>query len=236
MKCRNNKFEISLAKPEDARQLLDIYECGDFKGNISVLYTRRPDPYKSLMLEGEKTVIPIVTDKENCVIAGMGACIIRKAYINGEVKNTGYLTGLKGLPEYRKHVPSISEVYKYLYELTKDEVDIYYTTILKENESVQKMLEKRRKSMPEYRSKGEYTVYCFRTGTTHKEKGYTLEKGCLKELERLYNDSSRSFNFSPADINLHGLTEEEGRSCRSLCSLEPAELQAVYHYRIQGNI
>jgi hypothetical protein len=208
MKCRNDKFSISLAKPEDAAQLLKIYECGDFKGNISVLYTRRPDPFKSLMFEGEKVVIPTVTDIENNVIVGMGVCIIRKAYINGEVKNVGYLTGLKGLPEYRKRVPSISEVYKYLHELTKNDVDMYYTTILKENESVQKMLEKKRKNMPEYRSMGEYTVYGFKTGTSVKEKGYTLEVGTIGKLERQYNEFPGNFNFSPANVNLPGLVDE----------------------------
>ena len=218
MKCRNDKYEISLARPEDSRQLLNIYECGDFKGNISVLYTRRPDPYKSLLLEGEKAVIPIVTDKENGVIVGMGACIIRKAYINGEVKNTGYLSGLKGLSEYRKRVPSIAEVYRYLYELTRDEVDIYYTTILKDNLSAQKMLEKKRKNMPEYRPQGEYTVYCCRTGarqnlqsrqTWQKDKGYSLESGSREELASLYRASSGSSNFSPADLSLYGITEKD---------------------------
>ncbi|HEY5576357.1 MAG TPA: hypothetical protein VIK34_06535, partial [Clostridiaceae bacterium] len=115
MKCRNDKFEIGSAKPEDAQEMLKIYECGDFKGNISVLYTRRPDPFKSLISEGEKAVITVVRDKENGVIVGMGACIIRKACINGEIKNTGYLTGLKALPEYRKRVPVIFAAYKYLH-------------------------------------------------------------------------------------------------------------------------
>ncbi|HWQ89632.1 MAG TPA: hypothetical protein VN374_06625 [Desulfitobacteriaceae bacterium] len=221
MKCRNDKYEISLARPEDSRQLLNIYECGDFKGNISVLYTRRPDPYKSLLLEGEKAVIPIVTDKAKGVIVGMGACIIRKAYINGAVKITGYLSGLKGLSEYRKRVPSIAEVYQYLYELTKDEVDIYYTTILKDNLSVQKMLEKKRKNMPEYRPQGEYTVYCFRTGawrnlqtrqtrqTRQKNKEYSLENGDTEELKSLYQAGSGSYNFSLADLNLYGLAEKD---------------------------
>ena len=208
MKCRNERFEISLAKPEDAEQLLRIYECDDFTGEISILYTRRPDPFKSLLLEGEKAVIPIIRDKENGIIVGMGACIMRKSYINGEVKNTGYLTGLKGLPQYRKRVPSISEVYKYLHEQTRD-VDIYYTTILKENQPVQKMLEKKRKSMPEYRGMGEYTVYCFKTGTSLKEKSYTLELGSIRELKRQYNDNPGQFNFSPVDVNLHGLLDED---------------------------
>jgi len=161
------------------------------------------------MHEGEKVVIPVVIDKENGIIVGMGACSIRKAYINGETKNVGYLAGLKGLPEYRKRVPYIIQVYRFLHELTKDEVDIYYTTILKENTDVQKMLEKKRKNMPEYRSMGEYTVYCFKTGTSLKKNGYTLETGNIAELATQHDYEPDSFNFSPASANLYGLRDED---------------------------
>ena len=207
MKCLNDRYEISLASRSDNRQLLNIYECGDFKGDVSVLYTRRPDPVESLMNEGEKAVIPIVRDLENDVIVGMGACIIRKAYINGEIRATGYLTGLKGLPHYRKKVPAISETYRYLHDQTMGEVDIFYTTILKENTAVQKMLEKKRKSMPEYRRIGEYTVYGFRTGAKARSRGWTLETGSRQELESLDIWKPEDFNFSPADADLHGLND-----------------------------
>ena len=207
MKCLNDRYEISLASGSDSAQILNIYECGDFKGDVSVLYTRRPDPVQSLEDEGEKAVIPIVRDLSTGVIVGMGACIIRKAYINGEIRSTGYLTGLKGLPHYRKKVPAISETYRYLREKTMGEVDIYYTTILKENTAVQKMLEKKRKGMPEYRRIGEYTVYGFRTGVKARSRGWKLETGSLAELESLDIWRPGDFNFSPADAALHGLSD-----------------------------
>lgn len=208
MKCLNDKYEICLAQPPDSEQLLALYECGDFKGDVSVLYTRRPDPIQSLMNEGERAVIPIVRDLENDVIVGMGACIIRSAYINGEVRTTGYLTGLKGLPNYRKRVPAISQTYSYLHDETKADVDLYYTTILKENTAVQKMLEKKRKGMPEYRRIGEYTVYSFRTGVKTKARGWTLQSASRKELESLDIWNPESFNFTPADTALHGLRDK----------------------------
>jgi hypothetical protein len=207
MKCLNDRYEISLASSADSAQLLNLYECGDFKGDVSVLYTRRPDPVQSLMNEGEKAVIPIVRDLSTGVIVGMGACIIRKAYINGEIRATGYLTGLKGLPHYRKKVPAISETYRYLREQTMGEVDIFYTTILKENKAASKMLEKKRKNMPEYRRIGEYTVYGFRTGVKARGRGWTLESGSLQELISLDIWKPGDFNFSPADARLPGISD-----------------------------
>jgi len=208
MKCPNSRYSMGLAEPGDAAQLLRIYESGDFPGDVSVLYTRRPDPIQSLRHEGEKTVIPVVRDLEKGLIVGMGACVIRKAYINGEIRRTGYLTGLKSLPDYRLRVPLISQTYRYLYEQTRDEVDVYYTTILKDNAAAQKMLAKKRPGMPEYRRVGDYTVYCLRTGVrTRAAKGWTLDKGSLAELEGLDIWQPERYDFSPPDTALYGLED-----------------------------
>jgi hypothetical protein len=88
-------------------------------------------------------------------------------------------------------------------------VDIYYTTILKENINVQKMLEKKRNNMPEYNYQGEYTVFCLQTGITLKGREYSLESGSRKDLETIYRDHSKSFNFSVPDINLYGVREDD---------------------------
>lgn len=207
MSSRNERFEYRLATPEDSQPILEIYESGSFSGNISVLFTRRPDPYESLKREGENVIIPIMKDKEDNKICAVGCCVIRKATINGEVKRTGYLTGLKILPEYQRRVPHIAHTYDYLYQQTKDQVDIYYTTILKVNILAQKMLEKRRKGMPLYQHIGDYTVYCFKTGSRQKSKGFIFEKGNLSGVKEFYDSQLKNFNFSPIDTL--GLKEQE---------------------------
>ncbi len=216
MNYRNERYTFSLAGPEHSHQLLEIYESGEFTGNISVLYTRRPDPFQSLMMEGESALIPIVFDREKNRVCAMGACIIRKVNLNGEIRTAGYLTGLKSLPEYRKRIPHGSEVYRYLYEQTKDKVDIYYTTILQDNVVAQKMLEKKRRNMPEYRYSGRYTVYCISTGPAQrrKERGreynkYRFLKGNIAEVERFFQNASPRFNLSPVEMNWPGLTDED---------------------------
>ncbi|MDP4180850.1 MAG: hypothetical protein Q8942_07135 [Bacillota bacterium] len=220
MSSPNNRFEFGLATENDSKEILGIYESGEFTGGISVLYTRRPDPYRSLMLEGEKVVLPIIRDKERGNICAIGCCVIRKAYINENIKNVGYLTGLKILPEYRRRTPYISEVYKFLHDETREFVDIYYTTILEENITAQKMLEKKRKNMPEYKYQGNYTVYCFATGkkglfngvkpkSVFRNPEYLLEKGNTKGLNEFYNENLKSCDFSPSGIDLAGLQSED---------------------------
>lgn len=204
MNCRNKRYLIDLASSSEAEEILKIYERGDFKGNISILYTRRPDPIKSLRQEGEKVVLPILKDQANGKICGMGCCVIRKAYLNGEIKNTGYLTGLKILPEYRKKLLPIAAVYNFLYEQTKNEVDVYYTTILKENTAVQKMLEKKRKKMPEYLYQGDYTVFCFRTGQKiFKTNNYLLQRGHIDGLPQFFKEQEKQYQFSPVITSVY---------------------------------
>ena len=221
MSYRNNTLEYSLANEGDSHQLLELFEDMDFSGNISVLFTRRPNPYNSLMLEGNQVIIPIVRDSSNGIICAMGCCIIRKAFINGQIKNVGYLTGLKIRKEYKSKLYLIRDVYNYLYQETKDKVDIYYSTILEDNKQAQKLLEKKRKNMPLYDFKGDYTVYFFAHSNLNRilkktdYKRYKFEKGNINGLEEFYKNKLSNFNFSPIDTGLYGINSEDFYALRN---------------------
>lgn len=204
----NDYLELKLATADDAEQILKVYEYEEFEGSISVIYTRRPNPYLSLLEEGEKVLLYVLWDHKEEIICGAGGCVIRKAYINGAVKNTAYLHGLKLLPEYRRKVPYIAKAYQFFYEQTKDIVDCYYTTILKENKLAQKMLEKKRHNMPEYEFKGIYNVYCFAAGRRIGESGYDLECGSKEGLEEFYKENAPKWSLFPSDFNLKRYPED----------------------------
>lgn len=208
MNSRNKRFEYRLATYEDGQAILDILESDDFKGNISVLFTRRPNPYESFSSEGERIVLPVMIDNDTGKMCAMGCCVIRKAYINEEIKRVGYLTGFKILPEYRKGFRNISEVYGFIYEQTKNDVDIYYTTILKDNVAAQKLLEKDRKYMPKYRFLSEYTVYCIGTGnrisSCFNTDKYSFTKGKIDGLDGIYEKHLQKLNFSPLNMDFSG--------------------------------
>lgn len=246
MNTLSDLFELRLATEADAEEVLRIYECEEFDGKISVLYTRRPNPYLSLLKEGEKVIMPVIYDRETKQICGVGCCVIRVAYIDGAVKRTGYLTGLKILPEYRKRIPYIAQIYQFLYDQTKPFVDYYYTTILIENVTVQKMLEKKRKNMPAYDLKGIYTVYCFKTGKKTVSKPYVLEQSSSVEqgnpikrgnlVER--GNAIEQDNLIEPDktIDLEAFYKRYGKDWELFSpdfSLEPCEGKTVYTLRTQ---
>lgn len=209
MSTRSERYVFSLAGPEDSEALLRILECSDFQGGISVLYTRRPDPMVSFGYEGDGFFVPVIRDLETGEVIAMGCCVVREAYINGRIQRVGYLTGLKVLPAYRNRMPHISKVYAFLHEATRDQVDLYYTTILKDNHEAQRILEKKRPHMPEYRCRGEYTVYCFRTGPRAGKTNYTIETGMSQELDVFYQAQASRMNFSSPTLLLPGITEKD---------------------------
>lgn len=208
MSYLNDQLELRLASEEDAEQILKIYECEEFEGNISVMYTRRPSPYLSLIQEGETVLLLVIHDHEADILCAVGCCVMREAYVQGEIKRVGYLTGLKILPLYRKKIPYIAKVYQFIYEHTQHHVDYYYTTILIENIPVQKMLEKKRKNMPSYDLKGIYTVYCFRTGQHIADKQYKLECGYMEKLEVFYQTNASKWSLFPSDLSMNAFEKD----------------------------
>ena len=209
MSIRSKRFAYRLATPEDSRQILDVIESGSFSGDISVLFTRRPDPVASMLQEGHLVLIPVMVDLENNKICGVGCCVIRKAFINGQIMRVGYLMGLKVHADYQRRVPFMSEAYQYTYEQTRQHVDLYYTTILKDNLTAKKLLEKKRRNMPEYRPVSDYTVYCFRRGKNGSLPGMVFEKGNTAGLQEFYQQELSKTHLAPEDRHLPGLSDSD---------------------------
>ena len=175
---------IELAGPADGPALAAVYDSDDgFPGDIAVRFRRGADPYASLLAEGDAVVVPVVREAATGRIVGMGACVVRDAWVNGEIRRVGYLTGLKGLPEFRRRVPVIPKVYAFLREHARD-VELFHTTILADNTLARRMLERRRPTMPEYHLVGPYTTHCFRVGVRPPGAG-RLTGGTFAELASL---------------------------------------------------
>ena len=206
MYCQNNKIILSLATDDDNEGMNKVFESGRFDGGFSVQFLRKPEPLQSFRKDGNTAKILIMKDALTLEVIAVGGCVIRREYLDGVVKRVGYLTGLKILPAYQKKVRCIAEAYQFLHDNTKDEVDIYYSTILSSNTGAQKLLEKKHKNMPSYLYLGEYTTYCIKTGG---RSGLLLSGASEDELQQLYHVSLPKLSLAPKDIGLHGLTAND---------------------------
>lgn len=216
MKQLTKRFILESAKPEHGKELIEILEENDFKGRISLIYTRRPDAYLSLKKEGEQVNIVICRDLENDLIISFGACAIRKWYVNRRMEQVGYLFGLRARKKYRGTYAVISKGYEFLYSFYKQsQIPFFITTILEENLYARKLLEKKRTFMPYYEPLGVYEIYTLKTGCKMDRNTHLKFKRAEKRETPLLVDF----------LNFHG------RNCQFFPVIEEKDLvSGTYPY------
>ena len=199
-----SRFIFELAAPADGRELLEILEDAPFKGNISLLYTRRPDAYQSFMREGPHVDIVVCRDCDRGKIVGFGVCALRQLFVNGMPQTVGYLFGLRTRQEYMRKFPLLHKGYAMISELHQEKrMSFYLTTILEENRYAQRLLEKRRASMPAYLPYGAYTVYTMfqrkkaRAPNMHPWKFRQAQSSDIHRLVDFISEHGRALQFFP---------------------------------------
>ena len=202
MNSRSNRYAFETATPEDSADILDILEDIDLEGKISLIFTRRPDPYSSFKREGREVDIIVSRDTRLGRLTSVAAASINTMFLNGEPRDIGYLFALRVRKEYRRRYRILPEGFDYLFRLHKDkDIPFYLTTILEQNTIAQRLLEKQRESMPVYEYLGDYETYALATGKREKKiPGFHFKKAGGSDLHALVeflSDQGRAFQFFP---------------------------------------
>ncbi len=123
-------------------------------GNIALSFQREPNFFQAEKAGNIESQVIAMRDKDTGTISGFGCRSFRMAYVDGQLKLVGYLSGLRCLPEYRGGT-LLARSYRYLKSLHVDgKVPFYITTILDENSEAKNILESGRASLPVYKSVG----------------------------------------------------------------------------------
>lgn len=194
------RFEVGLARAEDDEQLMAIQSM-PMEGSIKISYQRNPSIFSSIDLLGHHSDVIVMRDTRKDRIAGYGVRSIRKAYINGELSDVGYLSGLRSLEEYRGSV-LLARAYKFLRELHEQSpVSLYFTTIIEGNAVALTALTGGRAGLPDYQDAGRYTTYVLKATRGRKhDHGIKVVKGCrdsLPEIVTFLNKENSRFQFGP---------------------------------------
>jgi hypothetical protein len=173
-------YTYEYATEQDGEEIAAILEDIEFKGGISIAYCRRPNAVTSLARDGDNAIFVVARNAENKII-GVGGCVIKGAI--------AYLTGLRSVS-----TTNIPKAYQLIREYCSENgVTLTYTTILEDNVSVQKMLEKKRASMPHYLRHSELVTNIIRKKLRVKDKNtlaleddgfYVLRGASRDELAR----------------------------------------------------
>ncbi len=196
----NKRFIFQIADENDGEDILSIIERLSFKGNLALMYTRRPDAFSSLKSEGDDVDIIVCKDTKMDKTIGFGACSVNELFINGEPKKTGYLFGLRGLTEYSRKYPLLHKGYQYLKKVYENKsIPLFITTILEDNFYAQKMLEKKRVFMPNYIKIGAYNVYSIKPKKKRNPKSNLRKatKDDIPAIVRFLNERGKHFQLFP---------------------------------------
>ena len=139
------KIEFKIIQNSDySDEIRNILNDEEMESLVQVMYEKVPNLFESLQKDSENTPIIVAgIDVKNGYLVGVGACSIFK-------NNIGYLNSFRIKKEYRNKV-NFGKAYEMLItEAKKLGVKNIVTTILEENKIAQKILTKRRKSMPIY--------------------------------------------------------------------------------------
>lgn len=200
------RFTLRFADCNDNEGIRQVYESGDFPGDLQVQFLRNPRPYESFEADGEQVLMQVIIDNENGAIAAVGGAVVRQEYVSGQIQKCAYMTGLKVKPEYQKKLLLITEAYKRLEEKLADCAHVY-TTILDDNTPAIKLLEKRRKSIPPYIYLGHYMTFCFAGGRKMLDVK-VADRSDDKLVDRIKATALPKHSFTPVDYELLGFGDK----------------------------
>lgn len=202
MNKKQNKYIYGFAKIEDGKDICTLLETGEFKGNIGLVYSKRPNAVLSALKDGYDSKIAIVTNKYNNEISGMGICTLNNFIVNGNIEKTAYLSGFRIL---KGKIGNIFKVYKMFEDYCRENnVKYTYTTILDDNKYALKMFSKKRKNMPDYVKIADYTVNILMKNIKYKSNNICkkTEETDYKKLEEFIQKESKNKQFFPyIDLN-----------------------------------
>src|SRR4051812_31458452 len=185
------RFEVATRAHDAAiRQLL---RETPMQGQISLSMQREPSFFDAAAIEGaeHRTIIAIDADR---VIAA-GSVTVRNRFINGQPTRVGYLGGLRLASSCRGRASIIRRGYELLHRIHDEDngPGIYLTSILADNLSARRLLERGLAEMPTYRFLGELVTLVIRRRRrsdffkpTAQSRGRFRKSG----MELVYGDDS----------------------------------------------
>ena len=170
-----------LASANDGKEILRILESSAAKGNIELIYTRRPDAYESYMKEAGQARVFISRDGEHAV--GTCAEVIREVYIGGRVCRAAYVCGLKKDAEYDG---GIGFGARFIRDLQCDDIDFYFCSVVAENTDARRMFEKSRRLLEMKQTVG-YKTYILspKVKVNAKKHSFTFRRATESDTDRL---------------------------------------------------
>jgi len=211
-------MKISLADRSDDDLLRECLKKNEMSGSISVAFETEPSFFDALSVQGIESQV-IIGKTENEEIIGFGVRSIKPVYVNGEIVDIGYLSGLRVNPEFRNN-SFLVRGYKFLRKLDQDErVPFYLTTIIEDNNIARRVLESGRAGLPNYMPLDVLSTFFIKPRSKKNKLERTIVRGnevALEDILNFMNGEGKNKQFSPyyevsdfGSVRLRGLDQND---------------------------
>jgi len=178
------KYELVRATEQDGQEMLKIIESRPAQGLFEVLYTRRPNPVTSYLLENKYTDVYVIKDESGRIVL-QGACVPHSVYIGGKRKSLGYINGIRKRPDFKEKIDWMRMICD---AETMVDYDYNYCSILLANKHAQKVFEKRRADMPNLNYFCDYTTFIMKPRMSRVDNWPLVFRKATKEDEKAIVD------------------------------------------------
>lgn len=206
------QFKLELANREDDADLRRILRENPMDGAISLTLRKEPSFFEDLSVEGNFSQVVVAREDESKKVVGFGVRSTKPLFINGEIKEIGYLGGLRLDKKFRGTM-LVPRGYKLFSELHKDgRTPFYLTTIIEDNEYAKKILTSNRMGMPQYNDFGLYNTFIIQASNKNSRvnsKVIQADESHIEDIVKFVNDEGRKKQFYPA-YSLADLTNPNG--------------------------
>lgn len=149
---KTSDLQFVLANPANEPQLRRLLRDNPLHGSIRVALEREPDAFRAAAVSGDNYELIMGYGDEGRTMLGAGGRFELDAYVNGEVQRLGYLGEFRidGGLKQRRHL--LLHSYRALRRYHEaGSVPFYLTTIIADNTTTRRLLERGLADMPTYR-------------------------------------------------------------------------------------
>lgn len=196
----SSSFYTKTARPEDEALIRQLMREAPMQGAVRLTLQREPDANLAAGIQGRKHVTVLVVNASDGQVLGTGSRSVRSLYVNGKVRQVGYLGQLRAQPG-RNGLRRLRAGYNAIEQTRGDEdfcCDI--TSIIGDNTVAVRMLERGLSGLPEYRQLATLTTFVIPTyGRTGKGR-YQVENADIEDLQDIVSclqNYLSQYQFSP---------------------------------------
>lgn len=176
-----------MADCSDDPALQRILRESPMPGEISVAFCRQPSYFFGAGVQGKFYQVPVARDRLNGEITGFITRAVKSVFINGEVREIGYLSNLRIESQYRGGT-LLARGAKFLRQLHQDQkTPAYLQTIVEDNTDAKKLLTGGRAGLPSSYDLGRYLTFAINIYRKKKPVTYDIEiiKGTMALLDEI---------------------------------------------------